>query len=73
MKTLGTVLLGFAILSVNLSSAVAPAFALGGCGVDGHRNARGRCVWGGQREWWCVRHTGHRAVFMPDGTWVCFR
>ena len=73
MKTLGTVLLGFVICSSSLSSMGAPAFALEGCGVDGHRGARGQCVWGGQREWWCVRHTGRRAVYTPDGLWVCPR
>lgn len=73
MKALGTVLPGLVICSAILWSPVAPAFALGGCGVDGHRNAWGRCVWGGQRENWCLRHTGHLSVYMPNGTWVCFR
>jgi len=39
MKTLRTLLLGIAILSTSLSSAVTPALALGGCGPNGHRNA----------------------------------
>lgn len=73
MKTLRTVLLGVVILSTILSSAVTPALALGGCGPNGHRNAWGRCVWGGQNQAWCVRHTGHPAVRMPNGTWRCFR
>ena len=47
MKSLRTVLLGVAIAAVTLSS-VAPAFALGGCGRNYHRNAHGRCVYGGQ-------------------------
>ena len=45
MKSLRTVLLGVAIAAATLSS-VAPAFALGGCGRNYHRNAYGRCVWG---------------------------
>ena len=49
MKSLRTVLLGVAIAAATLSSA-APAFALGGCGMNGHRNAYGRCVWGGQNQ-----------------------
>ncbi|WP_425332509.1 GCG_CRPN prefix-to-repeats domain-containing protein [Candidatus Rhodoblastus alkanivorans] len=73
MKVLRTVLLGVVILSTALSSAIAPAFALGGCGPNRHRNAWGRCVWGGQNEGWCRRHTGHRAVRMPNGTLRCFR
>ena len=72
MKTLGTVLLGVVIFSATLS-AVAPAFALGGCGPNGHRNHWGRCVWGGQNQSWCLRHTGHTAVRGPNGTWVCYR
>ena len=73
MKTLRTVLLGFGILST-LSLAVAPAFALGGCGPDRHRSSvSGRCIWGGQNQAWCLRHTGHTAVRMPDGTMVCYR
>jgi hypothetical protein len=72
MKTLRTVLLGVVILSATLSSAVAPALALGGCGPNGHRNAWGQCVWGGQNQAWCLRHTGHPAVRMPNGTLRCF-
>jgi hypothetical protein len=72
MKTLRTVLLGVVILSTTLSSAVAPALALGGCGPNGHRNAWGQCVWGGQNQAWCLRHTGHPAVRMPNGTLRCF-
>ncbi len=73
MKTLGTVLLGIVIAFAALSSAVAPAFALGGCGPNRHRNAWGYCVWGGQNQAWCLRHTGHTAVRMPNGTLRCFR
>ncbi len=72
MKSLRTMLLGVAILSATLS-AIAPAFALGGCGPNRHRNGWGRCVWGGQNQAWCVRRTGHPAVRMPDGTLRCFR
>ena len=72
MKSLRTVLLGVAIAALTLSS-VAPAFALGGCGFNRHRNAWGRCVWGGQNQDWCIRHTGRPAVPGPNGTWVCIR
>ena len=68
MKTLTAALLGIVILSTTISSA----FALGGCGPNGHRDRWGRCVWGGQNQAWCVRHTGHPAVRMPDGTMRCF-
>lgn len=72
MRTLRTLLLGIVILS-SLSAAIAPAFALGGCGPNRHRNAWGYCVWGGQNQAWCLRHTGHTAVRMPNGTLRCFR
>jgi hypothetical protein len=73
MKSVKAALVGAVILSASVASAITPAFALGGCGPDGHRNAWGRCVWGGQNEAWCIRHTGHPAVRMPDGTLRCFR
>ncbi len=70
MKSLGSVLLGVAIFSTTFS----PAFALGGCGPDAHRSSvSGRCIWGGQNQAWCLRHTGHPAVRMPNGTLVCIR
>ena len=72
MKTVKAALLGVVILST-LSSAVTPALALGGCGPNHHRNAYGRCVWGGQNQSWCLRQTGHAAVRMPDGTMRCIR
>jgi len=72
MKSLRTVLLGVAIAAATLSS-VAPASALGGCGFNRHRNAWGRCVWGGQNQNWCLRATGHRAVYVGHGRWRCFR
>jgi hypothetical protein len=74
MKPLGTVLLGIVIISTALSSAVAPALALGGCGPNWHRSSvSGRCIWGGQNQSWCLRHTGRPAVRMPNGTLVCIR
>jgi hypothetical protein len=73
MKTLRTALLGAAILSTILSSAVAPAFALGGCGPNGHRNGWNQCVFGGQNQNWCLRMTGHVAQPAPDGTMRCYR
>jgi len=55
------------------ATTAAPAFALGGCGWNYHRDWAGRCVWGGQNQDWCLRHTGHRAVRTHDGIWVCYR
>ena len=50
MKSLGKVLLGSVIIATTLS-AVAPAFALGGCGPNRHRSSvTGRCIWGGQNQ-----------------------
>jgi hypothetical protein len=62
-----------AILVATVSLAATPALALGGCGPNGHRNWAGRCVWGGQNQAWCLRHTGHDAVRGPNGTWICIR
>jgi hypothetical protein len=75
MKSLRTVLLGVAIAAATLitASSVTPAFALGGCGFNYHRNAWGRCVWGGQNQNWCLRATGHRAVYVGRGVWRCYR
>ena len=73
MKSLGTVLLGIVIISATLSS-VAPALALGGCGLNGHRSSvTVRCIFGGQHQSWCLRHTGHRAVRARNGNLVCIR
>ena len=69
MKRLLAALLGVVILSTTLT----PAFALGGCGPNHHRNAGGYCVWGGQNQNWCLRHTGHRATYVGNGIWRCFR
>ena len=73
MKSLRTGLLGVAIAAATLSSVAPEAFALGGCGPNRHRNAYGRCVWGGQNQSWCVRTTGHRATYVGGGRWRCFR
>jgi hypothetical protein len=62
------------IVAAALSSAVTPAFALGGCGPDFHRSSvTGRCIPGGQNQAWCLRHTGRPAVRMPDGRLACIR
>jgi hypothetical protein len=71
MKKLSMKLLGVVIISATLSSAITPAFALGGCGPNRHRNGWGQCVWGGQNEDWCLRTTGHPATRMPNGTLRC--
>jgi len=70
MKRLSAALFGVVIFSTIVSSA-APAFALGGCGWNYHRNAWGQCVWGGQNQDWCLRRTGHPATPGPNGTWWC--
>jgi hypothetical protein len=70
---LSAALLGGALLSATLFSVATPSFALGGCGPNGHRNAWGNCVFGGQNQAWCLRTTGHPATRMPDGTLRCFR
>jgi hypothetical protein len=63
MRKVSIASLAVAVLMAALSTA--PAYALGGCGPNGHRNGWGRCVWGGQNQAWCLRQTGHTAV--PDG------
>jgi hypothetical protein len=74
MKKSSATLLGVVILSIVVSSAVTPAFALGGCGPNGHRSSvTGRCIFGGQNQAWCLRHTGHAAVPGPNGTLICIR
>ena len=70
MKSLASVLLGIVIVSTVVSSA----FALGGCGPNRHRSSvTGRCIWGGQNQAWCLRHTGHTAVRAPNGMMICIR
>jgi hypothetical protein len=73
MNTFSRAMLGLALSVAIIGTAVAPAYALGGCGPNGHRNGWGRCVWGGQNQNWCLRRTGHTAVPGPNGTWVCLR
>jgi hypothetical protein len=73
MKKLSIRLLGIVLISAALSSAVSPAFALGGCGPNRHRNGWGQCVWGGQNQDWCLRRTGHPATRAYDGTLRCYR
>jgi hypothetical protein len=73
MKSLGSMLLGIVIAST-IVSAAAPAFALGGCGPNRHRSSvTGQCIWGGQNQGWCIRHTGHAAVRGPNGRMICIR
>ena len=72
MTRLQAALLGVVVVSAFLSAAT-PALALGGCGPNGHRNAYGRCVFGGQNQDWRLRKTGHPATRMPNGTLRCFR
>ncbi|MGO9544226.1 MAG: hypothetical protein ACLPPF_05470 [Rhodomicrobium sp.] len=73
MKKLQVVMLGLAILATTASSTITPAYALGGCGYNRHRSSvTGRCIWGGQNQAWCLRHTGHAAVYR-HGAWICYR
>ncbi len=74
MNKLFASLIALALVSIDMSAAVTPASALGGCGPNRHRSSvTGRCVWGGQNQSWCLRHTGRPAVRMPDGRLVCVR
>lgn len=74
MRTLGMLTLGLLVLAAAAPSTTEPAFALGGCGPNHHRSSvSGKCVWGGQNQRWCERHTGHTAVRGPNGTWICIR
>jgi len=72
LKPFSIALLG-AVIGAATLSPVAPAFALGGCGPNGHRDAWGYCVWGGQNQSWCLRQTGHPATYVGGGVWRCFR
>ena len=72
MKKLSAALIGAAILSTVVASAATPASALGACGPNGHRNAFGRCVFGGQNQAYCLRRTGHVAAYTGYGTRRCF-
>ena len=71
MKKFWLALLGAVVLSTALPSAVPPAFALGGCGENSHRDGNGNCVAGGQNEDYCLKTKGHPATRMPNGTMVC--
>jgi hypothetical protein len=71
MRKLQAAFLGVMVVSSALSFAVTPAFALGGCGKNGHRNGHGECVFGGQNQDYCIKKTGHPAVRMPNGTMRC--
>jgi hypothetical protein len=71
MKSLLIALFGLVVFSTATLLVVQPASALGGCGANGHRNAAGVCVFGGQNQDWCIRKTGHPATRMPDGTMRC--
>ena len=71
MKKSFATLIGALVLSTVVSSVADPAFALGGCGPNRHRNVFGRCVFGGQNQGSCLRRTGHVASRMPNGTLRC--
>lgn len=72
MKKYAIALLGALALAISIGSMMAePAHALGACGRNYHRNALGKCVWGGQNQNWCLRHRGHTAGRGPRGTRWC--
>ena len=73
MKTILIMMFSATLSLITLSSTALPAYALDGCGDNGHRNSRGQCVFGGQKQRWCERTTGHPAVWMPNGTKRCIR
>lgn len=73
MKKLSILMLGVTVLSATASLMSTPASALGGCGQNAHRDRFGHCVFGGQRQDYCIRKTGHPAARMPDGTLRCMR
>ena len=70
MKAIQVAILSAAVLSSTLW-AMAPAFALGNCGPNRHRNAAGVCVYGGQNQDWCMRTHGHTATRYANGKMVC--
>lgn len=63
-------LCGLAI--VTFASISSSAYAFGGCGRNGHRNAWGACVYGGQNQGYCAAVGGTR-VRMPNGNVRCVR
>ena len=72
MKKLSLAVLAAAILSVAaISTTTTPANALGACGPNRHRDRFGHCVFGGQNQNYCLRHTGHVAARGPRGTRWC--
>ncbi len=71
MKQMFAASIGAMILSTAVASMATPAIALGACGPNGHRNAYGRCVFGGQNQNWCLRHTGHVAAYTGYGVRRC--
>lgn len=71
MRSILRTLVGATVLATTASSVATPAFALGGCGPNGHRNRFGYCVFGGQNQAWCLRTRGRPATRMPDGTLRC--
>jgi hypothetical protein len=71
MAKFATKALGVVVFAAGLWSATVPASALGACGPNRHRNAWGYCVWGGQNQAWCARHTGHVAGYGAYGTRWC--
>lgn len=71
VKLVGSLLVG-AVIGAGSLSAVAPAHALGGCGANYHRNGWGHCVWGGENQAWCLRHSGHTSVWVAPGVRRCF-
>lgn len=74
MKKFLAPLFALTLISIDLSAAVTPASALGGCGPNRHRSSvTGRCIWGGQNQSWCLRHTGRPAVRTASGRLVCVR
>ena len=70
MKKPTLAILGAVALATTLASTT-PASALGGCGPNRHRNHAGYCVFGGQREDYCLRRTGHPSVYGPGGRRFC--
>ena len=71
MKAIFAALLGAVVVSTAILSMATPAFALGGCGPNGHRDRYGNCVFGGQNQDYCLRTKGRPATRMPNGTYRC--
>ncbi|QGM98785.1 GCG_CRPN prefix-to-repeats domain-containing protein [Methylocystis parvus] len=62
----------FGLAAATFASLSSPAFAFGGCGRNGHRNAWGACVYGGQNQGYCAA-VGGTPVRMPNGNVRCVR